>query len=924
MRPIQLTLSSFGPYAEKTTIQLDQLGEKGLYLITGDTGAGKTTIFDAITYALYGAASGDIRDPNMFRSKYSSPQTPTYVELIFSYLDKEYKIRRNPEYERPSKKGDTTTKQKAEVELILPDGNIVTKNKEVETAIKEIMGIDRNQFTQIAMIAQGDFQKLLFAPTDERKKIFRQIFKTSLYENLQYRIKNDSLEMKKNYETLKNSIQQYTEGIICDDSDESDETHTEVTRANEGNLSVEEIIELINKLVEKDSLELAKEKETLIVLEKDLETVNGTIGKAEQIDKARSGLESANKELEKKEPLLKELLKIYDDEKAKKPEREKLSEILTTRTNLLPKYDDYDIKKGNHAEKLNAKDKLTNIIESKKQSITDLIKTHKELTDELEVIKDIDLDLEKTTTQIKEHEEKKSKLDNIISSMETHNNLAENLKEKQDKYREQRDSTDSLLKKYNELSRSFLDEQAGILAKDLVDGQKCPVCGSESHPEPALLTDDAPSEKEVEKAKKDYDKALKDANRLSEEASKTIGQIETLKQEILKNTEPLIGVCEYETINEKVDLLLQEIDKGILELKDKQTAYEIKATRKKELISLIPEKQKDIDGINADIVEKEKVLIQTIEEIRNLSEKIEAYGKELEHSSKQEAEATIKELSDKKANMDKSYNLAEENYMNLKSELDDIKGGIKAFTEQLKDAVSINLSDKLQERSGLTTKKESLNDLITKISSRITINNDALSNIMKQNDSIKEVEKRWSWIKSLSDTVNGTISGKEKIMLETFVQMTYFDRIIARANSRFMVMSGGQYELKRRLETINKQSQSGLELDVIDHYNGSERNIKTLSGGESFQASLSLALGLSDEIQASAGGIKLDTMFVDEGFGSLDEDSLQQAIKVLAGLVDGNKLVGIISHVNELKSKIEKQIIVKKQKSGGSVVEIIL
>lgn len=920
MRPIKLTLSSFGPYAEKTIIELDKLGEKGLYLITGDTGAGKTTIFDAITYALYGAASGDNRDPNMFRSKYSSEETPTYVELIFTYLDKEYKVKRNPEYERPSKKGDNTTKQKSEVELIMPDGNIVTKNKEVETAIKEIMGIDRTQFTQIAIIAQGDFQKLLFAPTDERKKIFRQIFKTSLYENLQYRIKNDSSEMKRNYDNLKSSIQQYTEGIICDDNDED---YTKVNKANEGNLGVEEIIELINKLVQKDSMELAKEKETLIVLEKDLEAVNGTIGKAEQIDKARSGLETVNMELVNKEPLLKEFLKKYDEEKSKKPEREKLSEQLTTRTNLLPKYDDFDIKKDNHAEKLIAKDDLINIIESKKQSITDHKKTHKLLTDELEVIKNIDLDLEKTSSVIREHEEIKSKLDNIIQNLKIHNNLVEALTQKQDIYKEQRDSTSLLLEKYNELSRAFLDEQAGILAKDLVDGGKCPVCGSETHPQPALLTDEAPSEKEVEKAQKDYDKAQKEANKLSEEASKIIGQIETLKQEIIKNTEPLIGNCEYETINEKIDTQLQDIDKAILELKDKQTAFEIKATRKKELLSLIPGKQKDIDELNAEIVEQDKQLVKIVEEIKNLSEKIESCKKELELSSKQEAEAVIKELTEKKSNMDRNFEEAEQDYMNLKSELDDIKGRIKAFTEQLKDAVSINLEDKLQERSLLTIRKQTLNDLITTITSRITINSDALDNIMRQNDSIKEVEKRWAWIKSLSDTVNGTISGKEKIMLETFVQMTYFDRIIARANSRFMVMSGGQYELKRRVETINKQSQSGLELDVIDHYNGSERNIKTLSGGESFQASLSLALGLSDEIQASAGGIKLDTMFVDEGFGTLDEETLQLSMRVLSSLVDGNKLVGIISHVSDLKSKIEKQIIVKKQKSGGSVVEII-
>lgn len=921
MRPIKLTLSSFGPYAENTIIELDKLGEKGLYLITGDTGAGKTTIFDAITYAIYGSASGDNRDPNMFRSKYSSPETPTYVELVFSYMDKEYKIKRNPEYERQSKKGDSTTKQKAEVELIMPDGNVITKTREVESTIKEIMGIDRNQFTQIAMIAQGDFLKLLFAPTDERKKIFRQIFKTSLYENLQNRIKYDSSDIKRSYEALKSSITQYTEGIVYD---ENDENFTEVNKAKEGNLDIGDVVELLNKLVEKDTQQLLKEKETLKSTDKELESVNSLIGKVQEIDKAKNGLETANNELREKIQILKVVLKAYDDEKSKKPEIEKLKVQLTTKTNLLPKYDEYEKQKIKHLEKLETKEKIAIDIESKKLSHTNSKNTLKTFTDELDLLKDIDLDLERISNQIKEQNEKKTKLNEIIINLTDYKTLVDKLSVRQSSYKNLSDTTDLLLQKYNELSKAFLDEQAGILAQNLVEGQKCPVCGSETHPQPAVLKENAPTEKSVDNAKKEYEKSHKETAKLSDESSLLIGQIETLKKEIIKKVETLIDDCEFNDVNKKVDVLVEEIDILMFELMEKKTTFEEKATRKKELSSIIPEKQIEIDKIHDDIIEQEKLFVQVIEEIKNISETIEGFKKELEYCSKQEAEAAINELNDMKSNMEKSYIEAEQNYLNLKSELDDIKGKIKAFKEQLKDAESIKLDEKIQERISLISRKDSLNDLITQISSRVKINSSALENILRQEKSIKEVEGKWSWIKSLADTVNGNLSGQEKIMLETFVQMTYFDRIIARANTRFMVMSGGQYELKRRIEAINNRSQSGLELDVIDHYNGSERNIKTLSGGESFQASLSLALGLSDEIQASAGGIKLDTMFVDEGFGSLDEDTLQLAMKVLSSLVDGNKLVGIISHVTELKSKIEKQIVVKKQKSGGSVVEIII
>lgn len=248
---------------------------------------------------------------------------------------------------------------------------------------------------------------------------------------------------------------------------------------------------------------------------------------------------------------------------------------------------------------------------------------------------------------------------------------------------------------------------------------------------------------------------------------------------------------------------------------------------------------------------------------------------------------------------------------------------MNALTAQLKDAEEIDVDTEKKRQTELTTEKADLTKAITVISSRLDRNGEALKNIRKGSGRLTEVETKWTWVKALSNTANGNIGGKEKIMLETYVQMTYFDRILARANTRFMIMSGGQYELKRRIEAENNRSQSGLELDVIDHYNGTERSVKTLSGGESFKASLSLALGLSDEIQSSAGGIRLDTMFVDEGFGSLDDESLQQAMRALYGLTEGNRLVGIISHVSELKEKIDKQIVVTKEKSGGSRAEIV-
>jgi len=302
---------------------------------------------------------------------------------------------------------------------------------------------------------------------------------------------------------------------------------------------------------------------------------------------------------------------------------------------------------------------------------------------------------------------------------------------------------------------------------------------------------------------------------------------------------------------------------------------------------------------------------------------LEKLLKTLEYESKVKAEEAVAILENKRKQLKQTLDKAQKAYTNCKSGVDSLNGTIKALIAQLKDAEEIDIEAEKKQQSELTREKKTLSEKITQLSSRLDQNNGALRNIQERGDRLSEVETNWIWAKALSNTANGNLSGKEKIMLETYIQMTYFDRILARANTRFMVMSGGQYELKRRIEADNNRSQSGLELDVIDHYNGTERSVKTLSGGESFKASLSLALGLSDEIQSSAGGIRLDTMFVDEGFGSLDEESLQQAMRALYGLTEGNRLVGIISHVSELKEKIDKQIVVTKEKSGGSRAKII-
>ena len=318
MRPIKLTVSAFGPYAGKTILEMDKLGENGLYLITGDTGAGKTTIFDAITYALYGEASGENREPSMFRSKYAEATTPTEVELVFSYAGKTYTVTRNPEYERPKSRGEGFTTQKAEAQLIYPDGRVVAKQRDVDNAIRDIMGINRSQFLQIAMIAQGDFLKLLLAPTEERKKIFRQIFKTQLYQDLQDRLKKESGQLNDKCDAARNSIKQYIDGITCD---ENDVLSIEVEKAKNGLLPAKDVMDLIDRLLTQDHDKKMAIQKSISDADKALEVVNANLGKIEAKEHAQAALKEAEDNLISENETYLTLKAAFDVEKDKTPGR---------------------------------------------------------------------------------------------------------------------------------------------------------------------------------------------------------------------------------------------------------------------------------------------------------------------------------------------------------------------------------------------------------------------------------------------------------------------------------------------------------------------------------------------------------------------------------------------------------------------------
>lgn len=917
MRPLKLTVSGFGSFANKTVLDMKKLGTKGIYLITGDTGAGKTTVFDAITFALYGEPSGNMREPKMLRSKYASADVPTEVELVFEYSGKVYTVRRNPEYERPSKKGSGTTIQRAEAEFLREGDAPITKIKDVDNAIKNILGIDREQFMSVAMLAQGDFRKLITASTEKRKEIFRKIFNTSVYEKIQEQFKKDMTEAEKNYDKLSESIKIYTSNILCCGDSIFD---NKLSDAKNGKLSTAEIIELTEQIISEDIVKFEKIKNDSEYNDALILKINEKLANAEK----QTELRRLSSEAVRQKELLDETEKIFLKEKEKEAEAEQLKNTAVVEKSRLSMYNEYESISEEILRTQNELDALT-------------IKLNKSNTCLAEVSNKIDecsaLN-EKLADAEKNHEILKNKLDKMISEkqdiinekkyLDEYKKTMDMWHEKQREYVESEKEAEKYSQIYMLKNKAFLDSQAGILAKTLTENCPCPVCGSTHHPNPAIMPENVPQKEDVEKAKKMYEKQMEVCGDLSNASAFLKAKAEGIMLRFSAEKTDVMS-------DEKIESTQKQIDEKYANLCGciSQTEEDIKKSEKNiklkndvlYRVSLLQEEKEkltfDISDYGARISSAKSLICEKANQLEKSLEN-------LKFKSSSEARDYIASLEKKAADIYGNIKNLSEKYELYRRENDLLCGKISTLEKMLGNTETINIDAEKTALANANEKKQHLMAEVNDVWSRISQNRKTLSVISENYQDLKKAEHLYVLRKKLSDTANGNLAGKEKIMLETYVQTMYFDRIIGKSNVRFMMMTDGRYELKRREESSDLRNRSGLELDVIDHYNDSIRNAETLSGGECFKASLSLALGLADEIQASSGGIKLDTMFVDEGFGSLDEESLSVAVNTLNSVTQGNRLIGIISHVAELKNRIDKQIVIKKDKFGVSSAEIVL
>ena len=922
MRPLFLQISGFGPYANRVEIDFSVLGDSGLYLITGDTGAGKTTVFDAITFALFGEASGRGRESFMLRSKYAAPETPTEVTLIFAYGEKTYCVRRNPEYERPRKRGGGVTVQAAAAELIRLDSGagirdvgeamrlgecVAARVREVNEAIREILGVDYNQFSQIAMIAQGEFLRLLHADTRDRQRIFREIFRTEPYQTFQERLKQEADALEARCAEERRSIAQSLASARCGEEDD-------LAPMLQG--AVEDIVlsdaeEILQSLCERDAAALDAARVENAGLEKRLEDVNAALGRAQELKKAADSLEEAEKALVSRKEALASAEKTLEAERARRSEAERLGAQARVIELQLPEYDareklqaeERSLRAQRQAEALRL-EADTQTLQKQKASLTALREERRALESAGEERQRLRLERQDAQARQKELRE----LLNLFDALDV---LSKELADAQNAYRSRRAAAASAQNSYERMNRLFLDEQAGVLAQTLEDGQPCPVCGATDHPVPARLSAIAPSEAQLKRAKADAEAARAAYVQASEHASALRGRLDGKRQELEKRapTAEKAGI--------RTEIAQRTADCAALDAAISEADRRI--ARRNALDQRIPALDEACIGLDQRIHAGEKAVAALDARRREMERQIAAC--KLPFADKDAAQAERGRLSAEQRRIAAAFQSAERAYNASNLAVSELEGRIRQLETQLSEAEQPDMEALAARQKEIGEEKAALSQRLAELHTRLSANTTALEAVRAGGAALEALERRFAWVRNLADTARGQLSGREHFALETYVQTTYFERIIARANLRFLVMSGGRYELKR-CRSGPGRGQSGLELDVVDHLNGSERSVKSLSGGESFLASLSLALGLSDEIQSSAGGIRLDTVFVDEGFGSLDGDTLEQALRALSGLSENHRLVGVISHVARLKERIDRQLIVTKDPAGGSTVRM--
>ncbi|MBC8563387.1 AAA family ATPase [Jutongia huaianensis] len=1049
MKPIKLLISAFGPYAdEMPEIDFRQFEDKGLFLISGDTGAGKTTIFDAICFALYGTTSGTYRDTKNLRSEYAGEGTDSYVDFYFSHQGKEYHVKRQPAYERPKKRGTGVITENEKAVFQEQGQSPVEGVKQVNAAVEELLHINDKQFKQIAMIAQGEFWELLNAKTEQRTEILRTIFMTDPYKNIEYKLKdrmNHSFGIKN---TAENSVIQYFGDAVAEEEGELSELQ-ERAKGSGSAWNIDEMVELLDRLTDSDKAKYCEKQEVLKSAERDLKacqdtlamakTNNDFIARREVLRKEQKELTDQKAEMEalekrlmrqktatrgvypayttwkskeqeiqntQEEILLKmqglekaqnkaqESTKVWETAQKRRPEAEKLQKKADKLQEQKLKYQQRD-------ELLAAQVTLKQAQREQAQAETELKAQAKELECQIGSWKEQVASQKEKPSELALAQNEKEKLDTLWNNIDDileeqlpkWEQQQKDLSQKQDIFCVAREKYEEIHTKREAAERILENCRAGILAEHLEEGQKCPVCGSQHHPEPASLPEQFITEEQFKKLQKQEEERQQQKQAANTEAEKSKTALQGLEVRLrekitgclehplldgpvqegtledmikqLREAESFVRRKSQENENTRTALaqICAELEKtqDLLEKAQGEDTERLKNageqlnTRKQETLTAVAEVEATLktlaelpfedwktaenevkkaaqaaEDILTEISEAERQKKEADLAVASLQASLTTQNETLQNQQKLEKiykehlETAVREQ--KFASLDEmlSYVTEEEAIAGSEETLSGYRQKCSTNHTQLEQAErdaegkayvdmdALNEACQEKERAVQELRRE-----VNVIENRININTEKRINIAAQKETMETAGKEYEHCRKLYNLVKGT-TGNGKITLEQYIQAAGFDGIIAAANRRLLPMSDGQYELYRQ-DSVGKKSNNFLDLEVLDNYTGHRRPVGNLSGGESFKASLSLALGLSDTVSSNLGGIQMDALFVDEGFGTLDRKSMDNAMDSLTGLSSANKLVGIISHREELMENIPQQIKVKKTKDGSSI-----
>lgn len=1078
MKPLNLTLSAFGPYAGVVTVPLRELGDEGLYLICGDTGSGKTTIFDAIAFALFGETSGSARDAKTLRSDFADPQAETYVELEFLYRGDVFRIRRTPYYLRAKKRGEGMTAISPTVEFEAPGKPAITKIPEANAAIEELLGIDRDQFSQIVMIAQGEFRHLLTATTKERAAIFRKLFGTGFVARFQDDLQQQRRTLQADYDALKR-----TRDALADQADFGGATPRALERQSriaEDTLTSERLKGMLDDQLADDGALLATIEERLAEARTAQDEASRNAALAAEAANARTLMAQAEERRHAAERALEDAKKRLAAEDEHAPRRDALAKRIAAEESALASYSRLDdLEKREAVAKGDAK-RAAAELEAAKQRSESARKRKLELDAQVSQLGDARAELARLQTEAvqadhalaaaldavrsfeacekarrqadrshqayqereREHatalEAASAAREALISSRAEAERLTEApaaleaAKADAAHAREATAAAEQALKRHGELfaaardakaqlaraqeayrscserltaatsdhlaaQRRFLDGQAGILAQGLIPCEPCPVCGSCDHPFPAPAQPDIPDRAAIEELaaarvrqadaaqaasnaaaaqRAVADKAEGDLARFIEEhgdegdlahalnearweqartaqaldearsaadnlarARKALADAEAQEAKLRADAEAKADKLQAARAAWQADLArvstleatLPDTDAGqahrtVEEARAKHAAIAAQRDRADEVVARLDALKKELSSAEEEIVQTTRDLDGAVARDHDASQQLGAISahraelaRQLPHESRQAAQNSIDVLRRELEALVAARTEAAAAVERQQAAIRQAEASRQALEQQIERTQAL---DRNAEEAKLAEAKERVTRFTAQrdaAAARLNVNRRiaaSLDDIIRKS---ADIEERFGALAQLADAANGKLAGTARVAFETYVQGIYFDRIIAAANRRLAVMSQGRYELLRRSTATTLKGQSGLDLDVFDNYTGKARDASSLSGGESFQASLSLALGLSDVVQSAAGGVRLDTMFIDEGFGSLDPDALQQAIKMLSTLSGGGKLIGIISHVEELKEAIDRKIVVTATRQGSTI-----